>query len=490
MGIKAYLWPVRAELAAALTAILVAGCDQQDPAFSESRAERTVQSEDANGVRSLGDGGVESLDPSALPDGGAADAGAGDGAGDGGVGTAGNDGGSDGADSGADSGTDAGAVDSGAETDGSADAGLADGGAADAGADGGVGVDGGADGMDAGGTDQGADGGLGLNMRTVELTQQGPGKVDILWVVDTSGSMAEEQQYLANNFNAMITALNDAGHDFQTAVTTTDVCQDTLPADLAQRVCPADYGGSPATHLRGAFRGDAGRKVLKRGDADLVQKFNAYTSAGVDASGFEHGLKGAQLAIAKSLSGENEPLVRSNAFLAVIVVSDEQDDGIGLWQTDYYTGYNFHDLGLTTFKFTEDDMVSYLQSVKGAGHFSISAITGTRLANGTMCSAPHSQPQEEGTQYIKAAQKSGGIIQSICDTNWNQSLTTLGLDLNAQITQVALPSAPNVPTIKVYVNGVANTAWTYNAGNNEVKFNVGHVPAEGAAIKVTYYEMR
>lgn len=318
--------------------------------------------------------------------------------------------------------------------------------------------------------------------------QPSAGKVDILWVVDTSNSMSEEQSYLANNFNAMINALNDAGHDFQTSVTTTDICQDTMPTDLALRWCPAEYGGTPATHLRGSFIGAAGRKVLKRGDADLVSKFNTYVSQGVDGSGFEHGMKAAQLAVEKSLSGQNEALVRNDAFLAVIVVSDEEDDGIGMSLTDAYNGHNFYSEGYTRFRYTEDDMINYLKGVKGGGKFSLSAIAPTRLANGTLCSAPHTAPAEEGTQYIKAAQKSGGILQSICDTNWNTSLANIGLDLDAQISQVVLPSAPNVGTIAVTVNGVATMQWTYNSGNNAVKFNAGHVPVEGAAIKVTYYE--
>ena len=45
-----------------------------------------------------------------------------------------------------------------------------------------------------------------------------------------------------------------------------------------------------------------------------------------------------------------------------------------------------------------------------------------------------------------------------------------------------------VATIKVYVNGVETSEWTYNSGNNAVKFNAGHVPDEGAVMKVTYYE--
>jgi len=467
--------------------MLLVACDDQDPAFTEDRSATRAQGDDAT-VKAAGqDGGVEAFDPSTLPDGG--DAGSRPNGGstpDGDSGTVGQD--ADG------SGSDAADSDGGTGTgDGSGD--VADGGGGTDTGDSGGGTDTAGDGAgDTTGGDasdaSGGDGGTTLVQRTVELTQRGPGMLDILWVVDTSGSMSEEQQYLANNFNMMISALNDAGHDFQTAVTTTDVCQDTLPDDLAQRVCPADYGGSAATHLRGSFRGTAGRKVLKRGDADLVSKFNTYTSAGVNGSGFEHGLEAAHLAVQKVIAGQNEALIRPGAFLAVIVVSDEQDDGIGLSQTDAYSNYNFKDLGLTTFRWTEDDMITYLKGVKGEGKFSISAITPTRLANGSLCTAPHSQPLEEGTQYIQAAAKSGGLLQSICETNWSNSLTTLGLDLDAQLSQVVLPSAPNVPTIQVKVNGVANTQWTYNAGNNAVKFNTGHVPAEGAQIQVKYYQMQ
>jgi len=320
-----------------------------------------------------------------------------------------------------------------------------------------------------------------------ELVQPGPGKVDILWVVDSSGSMSEEQAYLGTNFSAFIGQLAATGADFQTAVTSTDICDDTLPADLAMRVCPVNFGGSTATRLRGSFRGDAGRKVLKSGDADIFTRFPSYAAVGVNGSGFEHGLKGAEMAVAKSLSGANETLVRPDAFLAVIVVSDEEDDGIGLGINEPGRTSNYVADGLTTFRYTDDDFIAYLQGVKGAGKFSVSAITGTRNPDGTMCSSSHSVPREEGTQYIKAAQKSGGIIQSICEPNWNDSLAKIGLDLNAQQTQITLEANPDIATIKVWVDDVFTTAWTYNQGNNAVKFNADAVPPPGAVIKVQYY---
>jgi hypothetical protein len=334
----------------------------------------------------------------------------------------------------------------------------------------------------------GTESGLPLNWRTVQLTQGGPGKVDILWVVDVSASMAPEQDYLATNFNAFIGRLSAAGQDFQTAVTTTDICQDQIPNDLSQRVCPVAYGGSPATHLRGSFVGDPGRKVLKRNDLDLFTRFNTYTRQGTNGSGFEHGLQAAQMAVEKSLRGENESLVRSDAFLAVIVVSDEEDDGIGLGQTDAYHGNNFVATGLTTHRYTEDNLLSYLQGVKGQGKFSVSAIASTRLANGILCTSPHAQPLEEGTQYISAAKKTGGIVQSICDTNWNQSLALIGADLSAQLSQVVLPSNPDPATIRVKVDGVEIKSWTYVTASNSVKFSADALPQKGANIAVGYVE--
>lgn len=351
---------------------------------------------------------------------------------------------------------------------------------------GGSGSEGGAGGGSVSGS--GSEGGFGINTQIVEVTQGGPGKVDILWIIDTSGSMSEEQQYLGQNFAALINQLATAGHDFQTAITTTDVCQDSIPSNLAERACPVSYGGSGSTHLRGSFVGDVGRKVLRQGDTDLVQKFTQYANQGINGSGFEHGLKAAEMAIDKVISGDNENLVRADAFLAVIVVSDEEDDGIGLGMTDAYSGINFVSQGLTTFSYTADNFISYLQQTKGNGNFSVSAITPTRLSNGTLCSAAHTNPQEEGTQYINVAAKTGGILQSICETNWNQSLANIGLDLSAQLTQVNLPTPPDTATIKVYVDNVQTSEWTYNTGNNAVKFNAGHVPAEGSVIKVTYIE--
>lgn len=321
----------------------------------------------------------------------------------------------------------------------------------------------------------------------MHLTQSGKDKVDILWVVDSSGSMSEEQAYLANNFTNFIQAMDQSSLDFQTAVTSTDICRESAPSDPTQIACPTAYNGSSATHLRGSFVGDSNHTVLHRDDSNLVSKFQSYTTVGTNGSGFEHGLKASHLAIEKVLAGDNEPLLRNNSFLAIIVVSDEEDDGIGLGMKDGYNHKNFVELGATQFRYTDTDLINYLDSVKGNGNFSISTITGTRDSNGNLCSSPHSSPIEEGTQYIAAATKTGGVVQSICDTTWDQSLYNLGYDLKAQITQIKLEKKALPSSINVSVNGVKNTNWEYIAGINAIKFQPGHVPIAGASIEVNYF---
>jgi hypothetical protein len=329
-----------------------------------------------------------------------------------------------------------------------------------------------------------------LTLVSDSAIQPSGSKVDILWVVDSSGSMSEEQSYLGANFSSFITQLTQTSTDFQIGVTSTDVCDTGSPSLFPSnlRYCPT-VDGSSATRLKGSLVGSPGARVLTRNTPDLANRFVSNARVGTTGSSYEHGLTAMKMAIGKSVAGQNDGLVRSDAFLAVIVVSDEEDDGIGLGQTDLYNSRNFVDLGLTSYRYTSDDMVRDTLAVKGAGRFSVSTITGTKNANGTMCTSAHSQPKEAGTQYISAANKTGGIVQSICETNWSSSLALIGQDIAAQSSQIVLSQHPYPDTIKVLVDGHPTLGWSYNGGNNAVKFNSGSVPAAGSIIQIQYFQV-
>lgn len=311
-------------------------------------------------------------------------------------------------------------------------------------------------------------------------------QVDILWVIDSSLSMAEEQDYLGNNFSSFIAALANSNEDFQTAVTTTDICHDEMPDDLNLRACPFAYGGNSDTHLRGSFVGDEGRKVLMADDMDLEDKFREYTNVGTNGSNFEHGLRASSLAVEKALNGENEALMREGGFLSVIIISDEQDDGVGLSQFDPFLNFNPSEEGYTNYSYTNDELINYLNGIKGQGNFSISTITGTRLENGELCTSAHSSPSEEGSALIDAATKTGGIVLSICDTDWGVSLQDLGNDLNAQISQIHLEKQAVESSIEVQVDDAIYEKWSYIKGNNSVKFDSDAIPEPGSTIQISY----
>jgi hypothetical protein len=65
----------------------------------------------------------------------------------------------------------------------------------------------------------------GGNPSTPVETRPGTGSIDILWVIDNSGSMCQQQRVLRDNFDRFIDGLDEAGLDFHIAVTTTHMME-------------------------------------------------------------------------------------------------------------------------------------------------------------------------------------------------------------------------------------------------------------------------
>src|SRR5687768_11484765 len=124
--------------------------------------------------------------------------------------------------------------------------------------------------------------------------------VDVLWIVDNSGSMQQEQTKLGNNFGSFIQYFTSLQLDFNMAVITSDVEVGT----------------------KGQFVGP----VMNASTPNLTQAFLNQVNVGTGGSGQERGLEAARLALSEpNLSGPNAGFLRSNAILAIIVVTDEED---------------------------------------------------------------------------------------------------------------------------------------------------------------------
>lgn len=167
----------------------------------------------------------------------------------------------------------------------------------------------------------------------VQLRELNPIRnVDILFVIDNSGSMQEEQRNLAQNFSAFMDELRKIeGADLQIAVTSTDLGGGAMN----DRPTCAVVGGD-----RGVFCGvrgkdcrtcglNQGRFLVYRNNGaqtnftgNITTAFSCMASIGTNGCSFEHSLE----AIRRSLTApENRGFVRANSYLAIVIITDEDD---------------------------------------------------------------------------------------------------------------------------------------------------------------------
>jgi len=165
----------------------------------------------------------------------------------------------------------------------------------------------------------------------------GNNKVDILWVVDNSGSMCEEQQSLGQNFDAFITSLVDDHIDFNLAVITTDM-QDPAQRGRFQNRPDADAGPACSVSVDVSDCPDATPLVISAADPryhaedgslaiDLLQRdFGCNATVGTRGNGFEMGLDAARAAFdPELLANANQGFLRDDALLAIVFLTDEND---------------------------------------------------------------------------------------------------------------------------------------------------------------------
>jgi hypothetical protein len=167
-----------------------------------------------------------------------------------------------------------------------------------------------------------------------------PTPVDILFVVDNSGSMADEQANLARNFSEFINVLTQgAGNDYQIAVVSTDVLSrtgeqggdvdnkySTMPPYFVTLAPEGDTCGSVGID-HGCFRGGS-MKVVRSSmpAAQQISAFQENVRVGTCGIGSELGMQAMALALENTRpNGCNAGFLRPEANLVVVIVSDEEN---------------------------------------------------------------------------------------------------------------------------------------------------------------------
>lgn len=270
------------------------------------------------------------------------------------------------------------------------------------------------------------------------------GVLDLLIVVDNSGSMKEEQQGLATRMAPLLSEIQDS--DYQISIVTTD------PSDGCQRA------------------------LLKKGMLDLDKAFSSAIQAGTTGSGNERGVLMARAGLQNSFDGtgftgggscSGLPWLRPNSSVGVLFLTDEDNCSNG------------SDCGSDPWG-SPEFLANYLSSIRTLGvdarvHGLIT------LPEGGQCSSSNNK---KGYQYASLIQKTSGTMASICDADYSPALAQISRNIASTLKdQFFLKDVPVPGTFKVSINGKIQSSGYQINGRTLTFFSP---PQANAEISVDY----
>ena len=279
--------------------------------------------------------------------------------------------------------------------------------------------------------------------RIVQVTTP---SVDVLWTIDNSCSMADEQTALTQNFQTFMNFFLGSGLDYHVGVISTD--------------------DDDASH-KGQLREVAGQRWIDDETADPVNVFSGMANLGTSGSSSEAGRATTYRAIELKKDGYNAGFIREEAGLHIIVISDEQDSS-------------------TTTPISKAEFVDYLLTLKT----DVELVTFSSIVNPPNCG--FCGGGSAGTDYIEVTNAVGGILWDINDQNWATVLEQLGVQAAGLKREFFLTELPVPGSIQVAIeeDGAVflfdeGDDWTYNASRNSVVFEA-YIPEPLSEIYITY----
>ncbi len=310
---------------------------------------------------------------------------------------------------------------------------------------------------------------------TDTFTQTTGQDVDVLFVIDDSGSMSEEQTNLANNFQSFIGGAATWQNDFHIGVVTTDLeagngrlvttgsnARFVTTANQAQFAQNAKVGTNGSGDEKGLACAQAALSLPNTAGSGAVANLTA-CSSDTDCTAPERCWD-------NYCGGRNRGFLREDAALEVVIVSDEEDNSP--------SDLNFY--------------INFFKSIKGFYNenlFHLHAIVGD-VPNG--CSSGNGDAAP-GQRYVAVANATGGAVVSVCDGNFASGLSSIGDIAFGLRTQFFLGRLPEPSTITVAVAGTgcqsgSGANWLYDEDSNSVVFAEAGacMPAAGQQVQIHY----
>ena len=278
----------------------------------------------------------------------------------------------------------------------------------------------------------------------VETFVQAPlPKVDVLWVVDNSPSMASEHSSLQQALSPFMEELETASVAWQMGVLSTELEAESL----------------------GILHGNPW--ILSPNLESPMEALQQALDVGTNGRGLSGGIAATLMALSDPYrNDENRGFRRADASLHVIVFSDSDDQSSSLIGEDVHSEFlAFVD---EEFELTGQNMV-------------LSAVVGD-AGVGCLGEGGGALP---GTQYIALAQATGGTTGSICDTDFSSLLTQLGEASISWPSHFSLQTTPVPNSVRVSLDGQRlDTGWWIEQNPPAVGFV--DPPSPGVQIEVRY----
>ena len=259
--------------------------------------------------------------------------------------------------------------------------------------------------------------------------------IDLLWVIDNSGSMQIFQNSMSANSAAFINAFLTSNADYHIAVITTD--------DPSFSVIVDNSTLDPAGTLSTLF---------------LV---------GNSGSGMEKGIDMSYKSLSDPMyAGPGGNFFREAASLVVVYVSDEPDQS-GFWMS----------------------YVPFFESIKPEGLFIPYGVIGDTPGGCEYVYSPtgYTRTVPRSAGYHELIAHFGGDWFSICAEDWGDQMEELSENvINRSSFQLSKENLIE-DTIRVYVNGqLLEDGWSYSSDTNTITFDSESVPESGQTIEISY----
>ena len=155
---------------------------------------------------------------------------------------------------------------------------------------------------------------------------QGCTKLDLLFVIDNSGSMGEEQQNLVANFPQFISVLDASGLDYRVAVTTTARRYSYSMSFGPGGNIPMDTGAGDDGAMLKPNACNMTKRWIDKGDPTPATTFSCVANVGTGGNSDEMPLGAMRDAFEDRMTDNtNTGFRRNDALLGVVMLTDEED---------------------------------------------------------------------------------------------------------------------------------------------------------------------